>query len=68
MAERKLVAKLADIGHGADWFKKTSKQSNLPTMNEAKIMANDTDESSCDGSKSGAVMAKASTPQPTVWR
>jgi PAS domain S-box-containing protein len=48
MAERKLVAKLADIGHGADWFKKTSKQSNLPTMNEAKIMANDTDESSCD--------------------
>ena len=48
MAERKLVAKLADIGHGGDWFKKTSKQSNLPTMNEAKIMVNDTDASSCD--------------------
>ncbi len=52
MAERKLVAKLADIGHvaghGGDWFKKTSKQCNLPTMNDAKIMINDTDESSFD--------------------
>jgi PAS domain S-box-containing protein len=52
IAERKLVAKLADIdhvaGHRGDWFKKTSKQCNLPTMNEAKIMINDTDESSFD--------------------
>jgi PAS domain S-box-containing protein len=48
MAERKLVAKLADIGHGGDWFKKTSKQCNLPTMNDAKIMINDTDESGFD--------------------